>query len=434
VSKHEADISLIKKYLNGELDARAMHHLEARAQDDPFLMDAIEGYENTGHNQQSNLADLDSRLQQRVGRKQRRIIPVRTLAIAASVLIAFTIGWLWLSNSPKQLTKPLARSETPPVKPSDAPPAAHDTGSTRQLATNIPAATAPKHIITVKQAHKAAPSVADELFAPDKSIALKEVKINNDTPVDKDTTPLNEMVVMDYTSKKAAAPIDTVSAGYLATSKNKPSATTDQVLKSHADGVGKTPALSPFSSPQQQAVILPGRVINNKDRLLLPDAPVRAKGTSYGAATDKNSRLLLGADSIKSKTEPGVLGYNTAKTDTRAVDSSNTIALEPGDNSLSEVVVVNSNQTMLNARPENGWVNFNKYIAENALSPDGVKGKVKLSFMVAADGSVNDIKVTSHVSPGTDQKAIELISKGPKWRVAGNGKPQLVNLQVRFER
>jgi len=45
VSK-QTDISQqIRKYLNGELDARAMHQLEKEAQNDPFLMEALEGYE-----------------------------------------------------------------------------------------------------------------------------------------------------------------------------------------------------------------------------------------------------------------------------------------------------------------------------------------------------------------------------------------------------
>ena len=43
MSKHRDDIMQIKKYLAGQLDARAMHQLERRALDDPFLADALEG-------------------------------------------------------------------------------------------------------------------------------------------------------------------------------------------------------------------------------------------------------------------------------------------------------------------------------------------------------------------------------------------------------
>jgi hypothetical protein len=74
VSKHEADISLIRKYLSGELDARAMHLLERRAQDDPFLMDALEGYENTKSDSVVPLSELSARLHNRVEKKKGRVI------------------------------------------------------------------------------------------------------------------------------------------------------------------------------------------------------------------------------------------------------------------------------------------------------------------------------------------------------------------------
>ncbi|MDF2430380.1 MAG: hypothetical protein JWP44_11, partial [Mucilaginibacter sp.] len=100
MNKKDSDISLIRKYLNGELDARAMHQLEKRAQHDPFLMDAIEGYEKTGKDQHENLEILNGRLQQRYTQKEKKIIPWNIIAIAASVIIVFTAGGLWFYNRP----------------------------------------------------------------------------------------------------------------------------------------------------------------------------------------------------------------------------------------------------------------------------------------------------------------------------------------------
>ncbi|WP_295794638.1 carboxypeptidase-like regulatory domain-containing protein [Mucilaginibacter sp.] len=431
MSKHEADILLIRKYLNGELDARAMHQLEARAQDDPFLMDALEGYESSGRDQQNNLTDLSGRLQQRVERKERRIIPFRWLAIAASVLVVFTIGWLWLSNRPKQSVIPVAKLEKPPVKTPPVQPLAKDTTSARQLAENIPAPAAPRRITTVRPAGAAAPA-SPEIIAAERNDVLKEARINKDAAAEKDTTPLNEMVVMDYSSKKKAAPIDTGSAGYFANYTNKPAATTDQVLKSQALGVSKTTAISPFSSAQQRPIILQGRVIDNNDKSPLPGASVKVNGKNYGALTDNNGKFRIKVDSPKSKVEIGFVGYNTVKVDAQKSDSLKTIALEPNNSALAEVVVMNSNQATLNARPSDGWVSFNKYLKENATSPDGKKGMVKLSFMVAADGGISEVKVTRGLSTAADKKAIDLINNGPKWNGNSNGKPQLVKLNVRF--
>lgn len=425
---------LIRKYLNGELDARAMHQLEARAQDDPFLMDALEGYESAGRDQQNNLADLNSRLQQRVERKERRIIPFRWLAIAASVLVVFTIGWLWLSNNPKQSVIPVAKLEKPPVKTPPVQQLAKDTASAKQLAENIPVPAAPGRITTVRPAGAAAPVTPPEIFTANKPVATKEISINNDAAAEKDTTPLNEMVVMDYSSKKKAAPLDTVSRQYTAGNiyKSKPAATTDQVLQSQAPGLSKTPAQSPFSSSLQQPIILQGRVIDNNDKSPLPGASVKVNGKNYGALTDNNGKFRIRVDSPKSKLEIGFVGYNTVKVDAQKSDSLKTIALEPNNSALAEVVVMNSNQAALNARPADGWVSFNKYLKENATSTDGKKGTVKLSFTVAADGSISEIKVTKGLSTVADKKAMDLITTGPKWNGNSNGKPQLVKLNVRF--
>ena len=433
MSKHEADILLIRKYLNGELDARAMHQLEARAQDDPFLMDALEGYESARSDQQNNLADLNTRLQQRVERKERRIIPFRWLAIAASVLVVFTIGWLWLNNSPKQSVVPIVKLEKPPVKTQPVQPLAKDTASAKQLAENIPPPLALKRVTTVRPAGNAAPA-APEIIAAERNDVLKEARINKDAATEKDTTPLNEMVVMDYSSKKKAAPLDTMSRQYQAnnTYKNKPAATNDQVLQSLAFGLSKTPARSPFSSSLQRPIILQGRVIDNNDKSPLPGASVKVNGKNYGALTDNNGRFSIKVDSPKSKVEIGFVGYNTVKVDAQKSDSLKTIALEPNNSALSEVVVMGSNQAALNARPTDGWVSFNKYLKENATSTDGKKGMVKLSFMVAADGGISDIKVIRGLSTAADKKAVDLITNGPKWNGNSNGKPQLVKLNVRF--
>src|SRR6266403_812000 len=97
-----------------------MHQLERRAQDDPFLMDAIEGYGKVKNDQQLQLNQLSASLQQRITHKESRIIPWRMIAIAASVLVFFTIGGLWLYNNREpdmlkvvQAIKPQAKQSPP---------------------------------------------------------------------------------------------------------------------------------------------------------------------------------------------------------------------------------------------------------------------------------------------------------------------------------
>jgi hypothetical protein len=116
VSTDKANISQIQKYLNGELDAKAMHALERQAQEDPFLMDAIEGYQNIGTDQQANFEDVKERFSQRTQQDTKRpLILWRILPIAATLLIALSIGF-WLA-------KPTPKPEVLAVKSIIAPPA-----------------------------------------------------------------------------------------------------------------------------------------------------------------------------------------------------------------------------------------------------------------------------------------------------------------------
>lgn len=101
MSAKKPNISQIDQYLKGKLDARAMHKLERQAQDDPFLMDALQGYEQSGKDQQANLAELSERLAKRTApAKHRSIILWRILPLAASVLVMLGLGYWFFRPTP----------------------------------------------------------------------------------------------------------------------------------------------------------------------------------------------------------------------------------------------------------------------------------------------------------------------------------------------
>jgi hypothetical protein len=95
VEKNKPDIALIRKYLNGELDARAMYELERRAQDDPYLMDVLMGMEMGNETEdEDSLATIDQLLGQRVQKVQtKKMIPWKSWSIAASVVIGVSVEY-----------------------------------------------------------------------------------------------------------------------------------------------------------------------------------------------------------------------------------------------------------------------------------------------------------------------------------------------------
>ncbi|MCW3462220.1 energy transducer TonB [Chitinophaga nivalis] len=103
---------LIRQYLAGELDDKAMHDLERRALDDPFLADALEGYALHAPDQQAQQEELSQRLAARIAPQQTRVRPLYTrwAAAAAILLLLFTGGWFLYHE--QQHIAPIAQRTT----------------------------------------------------------------------------------------------------------------------------------------------------------------------------------------------------------------------------------------------------------------------------------------------------------------------------------
>lgn len=458
MNKRETDISLIRKYLDGELDARAMHQLERRAQDDPFLMDALEGYEHAGNNQHQQLDELAGRLRRRVEPTQKRIIPLNFLAIAASVLIIFTIGGLWLTHREGAVENKVATNKAkektnalPPRKEYAAVDKPGEKLASRPAEAAVPIKKSQKNVLTTTSANSAPIGAADMAVTVDKN------------PAQKDTTPLNEMVVMGYTGKAKKDTTKSPANTEMAAVKKNTSPAAQQLLQSQAAGVAannvnapkprpgmvlpgrlSTLALKEIAITKKDATprdIISGRVVGGDDGLPIPGASVKMAGTNFNAVTDANGRFSLRADSgDKAKLVVGYLGYKTREVNARGRDSLKTISLEPANSSLNEVVVTESaqrgarEQADISAHPTNGWHSFKKYLKKNALSPDGKKGVVKLSFNVGRDGVITDIKINKGLSASTDKAAADLVKNGPAWVGNSNGMPEKVTLRIKFDR
>jgi TonB family protein len=80
-----------------------MHELERQALDDPFLQDALEGYEHSSKNQQENINELTKRLQHRINPVKKRLTLWPAMGVAASVLVFIALGSWWLISNRGQV-------------------------------------------------------------------------------------------------------------------------------------------------------------------------------------------------------------------------------------------------------------------------------------------------------------------------------------------
>jgi hypothetical protein len=419
----------IRKYLNGELDAHAMHELERRALDDPFLMDALEGFELTDKDQQANLNDLAGRLHRRTEKKQIRMIPWGRLSAAASVVIILGGAiWFFSSKHNEEKGKLVASDITIAKKEAPAAPApvVKDTlAAAKQSTTAARMSTAPEpKNYSNKKADVSPQPVEQQLAEADdqKELANDKLKAAKQ-PADangygslpyepkKDSVAANELIVsaMEKQKKPAAA-------------KSKASLSEQTQLQGKVAGVTVTP---------NDMHTIVGTVKGADDGMPIVGATVRVVGRSFGAVTDVNGKFVL-QDVAKNQTlSVNYIGYNAKKV--KADDDSMSITLDPAGNSLAEVVVVKDKDTEnVDAHPKDGWKAFNDYLKKNSQSPDGKTGKVKVSFSVAADGSLSQFKIIKSLSDVADKQAIILISNGPVWLGNTDGKSKSITVSIKF--
>ena len=444
------DISQIQKYLNEELDAKAMHRLEREAQDDPFLMEAMEGYEASAPNQQDNLANLSNRLSQRIGKNERRIIPWTMISMAAGVVgFMIVVGLLYKTNQPdktKQIADNIAPAEKEMLK--TPAPAIVDSNTVVLFAPKANAILSAKAYSKQPQRVKSFGYTSNDAPpSPEKetNIGRAEVVVPNKA-IGKENIPLDEMVVMGYATTKKP---DTVNMPQTVAINKKPMS---QNLDAKVNGVTMTErqgkrsdndvyALGSLAPKLPSGRLLTGTVVSRADGLPIPGVTVKVAGKTTATQTDVNGKFTLPANVDQKETLTfSYLGFDTKKLNLRAQDSLK-VELSENSSALSEVVVVSKPRpaddediVYVRAHPQNGWGEFKKYLKANALLPVGSKiGTVKVKFIVNPNGSISNITVTKPLTPVADEQAVSIIRNGPGWLANTNGKAETVSVSIKFE-
>lgn len=486
----------IKKYLDGKLDARAMHELERRAQDDPFLMDAMDGYQHTPADIDEGLNDLNNRLQDRTDKRQARIIPWRTISIAASILMLLGLGLFWY-NDHKSLPETRQKIALTPPPPVQKWAALQDTATPQDKTTATNDVIAKQKMFSRKNrvavnTRKARPALSQaSVNAAAETIPVPTV-VSEPQPgatEDKEAMPLNEMVVMAYSAQKKAndqardKPVDTILGPLVKgnSAQNKTDTLGFKITRIKGTDIAK---LREDQNGYNANVSVPGVPSQNmltyqQQQPLLNSVPLTArinasvpmrgyfgkKPAASGGIAPLNPIILHGRlvkGMVKALGEP--LPYASVKikgtnistlTDSKgkftlySVPDSAIIQVIADGYVVKETKVTRRNMQVVSirpfdeatndtgtdnfqSRPSTGWDDFNNYLHQNAVSADGRAGTVKLSFAVNADNSLSDFKIIRSLGTQTDNAAIKLIKDGPAWYSPYDDKPQTISLSIKF--
>ncbi|UOE49736.1 carboxypeptidase-like regulatory domain-containing protein [Mucilaginibacter sp. SMC90] len=452
----------IQKYLSGELDARAMHKLEMEAQNDPFLMDALEGYESMGTSQQLNLGDLTARLQKRTAENKGRVIPWTVWPIAASVLIALSLGGLYLNRSPKPelQSNNIAgnKNSTPTVIAADTVKTAD---TVKKAKANMPGQVQAPLIAVSKKARRIKPSAnalyQQEISAGDNKTASNSARASvgivpaepatpapaaQDKVASKEEGNLSERIVAGYTAPIAKK--DSVSSGAILLRANttvaKSKAPLQFKLPGKVDGVTSSPVTTFGGKAAAESLYIAGTIISRDDGSPLIGAAIRIKGTNRSTVTDVNGKFALSSPGDQATLDVVSIGYEPRQVNATRGDSVK-VALKPDSRALSEVVVSSSKKdddngevSVTAAHPQLGWGSLKKYLQTNAVLADGTTGTVTVTFTVFPSGITDEFNIKKGLNETADQKAIELIKNGPSWVGSTNNKPEVVTVKVKFQK
>ena len=408
-------------YIRGLRKGKEAHRLEKESMQDPFLADAMDGYNQVEGNHEQRIEKL--RMQVSAHSAKKKNTYAITWSIAACLIIGFGISSYFLFLKKSMTDEVFIAEES----------------------------------VSTKLAEPAAPPTPAIPATPQKEIALATTKVKTDS------TPISEITARQADKKDMIAKIQTTSQPQGAPVAAVPMM--EEVSEETAALQEVVATIDTFESESDKkmkmakvATILPqnnmikGRVTDEKGEPLI-GASVTYKGTNIGTITNMNGEFSLVKKDDKKRLTAEYIGYDPVEI---RVDTSRTmlIAMNENKQTLNEVVVVgygakkNKKSTTLGSvvkveeqaekeitpQPVIGKRSYQKYLKENLVRPADekcaqVKGKVVLTFLVNKEGRPFYIKVKESLCESADKEAIRLIQEGPDW-IYGN---KLAEVTVKFE-
>ena len=362
----------LSDYIQGLRKGKEAHRLEKESMKDPFLADAIDGYNQVEGNHEQRIEQLRIQISAR-STKQRNTYAI-IWSVAACLVIGFGISsyFLFLKETPEPVIPIIPQKEIALV------PTKTKTDST------------PISPVSTKQADK------------------KDIIAKSRTTISKPpSAPITTMPMEEETSGQMVAATD--EEVIMTTGASDP----ESVKKMRIAKMAVIPTND----------IIKGKVTDQKGEPLI-GASVMYKGTNIGTVTDVNGEFSLLKKAENKQLTAQYIGYDPVEV---PVDTSRTmlIAMNEDQKGLSEVVVVghgvNKKANKDNTpQPVDGKRKYLKYLKKNLVRPTDetcaqVKGKVVLTFLVNRDGRPFHIKVKKSLCESSDKEAIRLVQEGPDW-------------------
>ncbi|HEX7365754.1 MAG TPA: carboxypeptidase-like regulatory domain-containing protein [Pelobium sp.] len=407
------DIELIRKYHNGELSSAEKNQLEARALDDAFLQDALDGYEAKDLKPNELLA-LSKRLEERIA-PAKILTPVwgfKQWGIAASILLCIALASIYFNQAPNNKTIALTdvqqKEDIPQTQRQKLAPAESEDSDQNALAGKIDE--------TPQIANPVASTTQNNRYAPDADILVEPVApegaATNNSP-----TALAEVNVNGYGTQKKQDLTGAVSQ-----------MAPESLMASRMMRAEK----QRMASSQVK-----GTITDQTNNTPLPGVSIKNLSTGQTEQTDINGEFSIDAQKDDNLAIT-YLGYDTKNKTVEQPSDSLNVQLTPANASLSEVVVVGYGKAAKNANeiaaPKVGWKLFKQYLENQAKIANVGKGKVELQFVIDSQGELSDFRIVKSFSEKAAVAAINIIKNyNGGWLASAEKIPHKATIIIKFK-
>lgn len=451
-------------YIHGNRKGKDAHRIEKDAMEDPFLADAIEGYDSIPGNHAERIARMRSAITARSARKKPH--GAWKVAVAAVGLIVVASGYFILMNHQSSMLT------------------AHESGGgyidlyvpedyveQKRLELTAIQEENPKKEVTatsvanISNLHEIiAPVEPLRVYLPD-SYAQLHQREERELSAKRETisrSEREEIVSADapILAKQYEASVNSDNSVLADSNQNKDPdesiGNTEIYLSQTANGVMTTRSVAskrmaaPLPVPKK-TIALSGKIVDSNNEPII-GATVVQKGTNKGTVTDIDGNYKLNTDSEDAPLTAYLIGFEkleipdpkdakivvmkeeTGMLDEVVVTGYGTQKKSMVTGSVSEVKSLSKNKVAeIKPEPIGGMKEYKKYIEQNLVLPSDpscqkIKGKVVLQFSVNNSGHPQNITVKKSLCPLLDQEAIRLLKDGPKWK-AGN---TTAEIEVKF--
>lgn len=437
-------IQLFKKYFGGNTTRLEMRELVQEAKDNPYISDAMEGVDKLSMvDRETAIADLQTKLAKRTGKKQNKIVPMQWLKLAAGIAILLSVGffiWQPADTNNNMAESSAAEQPTPQIEMKRAA----EPAQTTQLESIAFEANKNPFDIEGEQGADMAIEIEEENQKSDDAIDVVHVsdfivQFPKSNETDRNTTYTEEPVVQivreddtDYNIDGIAVKEDLIpeseaeDISKVLEVKKAKAAAREQIINMD-DLAAKRESVIPKVDKEKILARQINGTVTDQDGEPLIGVGVVEKDTDNGTVTDIDGSYTLGLT-----TNTDALIYSYFGSETKEINLGNNdeinVTLEDSRMSLDEVVVTSksrrgndgTNKSSSASTPVGGNSSFNTYIDNNLVLPEAamqnnIKGKVTLLFDVNPAGRPINIEVKKSLGYGCDEEAIRLLEEGPDW-------------------